>query len=404
MESKRFIADGHLVDSGILPEILNLIIEEGADYEIAEFRIGKTNENPSHIEMDLICSSPEEFDNLSRKLVRHGVYEKKTPEAVWQPAAGDGFVPEGFYSTTNHRTQVFDGGRWQAVSSQRMDAVIRRTPAGPECVKLRDVKGGDEILCSHEAVRVFPPARERETDLFGFMNSEVSSERSVDVAVQQIAKELREMKERGEKLAVVAGPVVVHTGGAEALAALIREGYVQGFLGGNAIAVHDMESYFYNTSLGVDMTAGRATHGGHNHHMRAINKIRGYGSIRGAIEAGALKSGLMYEVIQSGIPFCLAGSIRDDGPLPETVNDMIRAQGEYTEILRGSSMVMMLASMLHSIGTGNMLPSWVKTVCIDINPAVVTKLSDRGSSQTIGIVSDVGFFLRALAQTLIGSY
>ncbi|MDC7240472.1 MAG: hypothetical protein PQJ50_08950, partial [Spirochaetales bacterium] len=229
---------------------------------------------------------------------------------------------------------------------------------------------------------------------------EVSSERSYDVAVDMVAEELKQLKEKGGRMVVVCGPVVIHTGGAAALAALIRAGYVQGFLGGNAVAVHDLETVYYGTSLGVDMKNGKPTHGGHNHHMRAINRINGYGSIRAAIEAGDLSEGLMYQVIKSDIPFCLAGSIRDDGPLPETVMDMIEAQGQYAEIIRGCDMILMLSTMLHSIGTGNMTPSWVKTVCIDINPAVVTKLADRGSGQAVGIVSDVGLFLNALAGRL----
>ncbi|MBN2628430.1 MAG: hypothetical protein JXA95_17320, partial [Spirochaetales bacterium] len=244
------------------------------------------------------------------------------------------------------------------------------------------------------------PRVEGKGENFSFMSNDVSSERSYAVAAARIAGDLKALKERGGKTVVVCGPVVVHTGGKDALAALIREGYIQGFLGGNAVAVHDLEDFFYGTSLGVDMKSGIPTNGGHNHHMRAINRIYGHGSIKAAIEAGDVTGGLMHEVIRSGIPYCLAGSIRDDGPLPETVNDMIEAQRQYGEIIKDTDMLLMLSSMLHSIGTGNMTPSWVKTVCVDINPAVVTKLSDRGSAQAIGVVSDVGFFLRELCDQL----
>jgi len=265
------------------------------------------------------------------------------------------------------------------------------------CVKLRDIRTGDLVVCSSKSIRIYPPSIERRSN-FTFMANAVSSERSGQVAVDRVAAEMKNMRDSKGKVVVVCGPVVVHTGGADALASLIRDGYIQGFLGGNAVAVHDLEYRFYGTSLGVDLKTGIIIEHGHNHHMRAINTIYGCGSIRQAIDEGILTEGLMYEVVKSGIPYCLAGSIRDDGPLPETVNDMIEAQRRYAEIIKDADMVIMLATMLHSIGTGNMTPSYVKTICVDINPAVVTKLSDRGSGQVIGIVSDVGLFLRALAE------
>lgn len=236
------------------------------------------------------------------------------------------------------------------------------------------------------------------------MSNEVSSERSNSITIARIAEELKILKKENRKVTVVAGPVVIHTGGGSALAGLIRDAWISGFLGGNAVAVHDLEYCFYGTSLGVDLNTGKQVAGGHYHHMRAINRINFHGSIKKTIEAGDLKCGLMYEIVNSGIPYSLAGSIRDDGPLPETQMDMIEAQKEYADIVKDSSMILMLSTMLHSIGTGNMTPSWVKTVCIDINPAVVTKLADRGSGQTIGIISDVGLFLRALADKLGVSY
>jgi len=340
------------------------------------------------------------LEGVTKKLVQLGCYEKMVREALCVPSPKDGCVPDDFYSTTNHRTEVFIDGAWREVADQRMDGVIVVSGDGPHCKKLRDVRRGDRIVCSPESVRVFPPQRERHADFFGFMSGDVSSERSVDVAVAKIAEELKAEKRDGGKVVAVAGPVVIHTGGGPALAGLVRGGYIGGLLSGNALAVHDIESVLYGTSLGVDLVTGRPTPDGHKNHMRAINVVRGHGSIRQAIEAGAIGRGVMFEVLAAGIPYCLAGSIRDDGPLPETETDMIRAQAKYAEVIRGASMVLMLSSMLHSIGTGNMLPSYVKTVCVDINPAVVTKLSDRGSSQTIGIVSDVGLFIRALAERL----
>jgi len=398
--TRRFTATGHLIDSGILTSIFNLIIGEGADYQVVSFDIGKMNEEYSTMELDLIADNEDQIEVVTQKLVQVGCYEKTAPEAVLKPAPRDGCVPDDFYSTTNHRTEVFMDGEWRQVERQRMDAVIVADADQLLCTKVRDVQAGDMVVCNADSVRVFPPFRDRQGDLFGFMTNDVSSERSVDVIVDKVANELEESRRAAKKVVFVAGPVIVHTGGSAALEWLIRNGYVQGLLAGNALAVHDIESVLYGTSLGVALTTGRPTHEGHKNHMRAINRVRYFGSIKETIDAGALTRGVMYEVVRSDVPYCLAGSIRDDGPLPETVNDMIEAQARYAEIVSGAAMVIMLSSMLHSIGTGNMLPSWVKTVCVDINPAVVTKLADRGSSQAVGVVSDVGFFLRALAARL----
>jgi len=400
---RRFVADGHLIDSGILAAVLNLIVEEQADYEIIEFSVGRTHAHTSHLELDLICETENRLDNLTKKLVQHGCYEKKAREAVLKASEKDGTVPDDFYSTTNHRTEVFFDGEWIPVENQRMDGVIVVDGGTAECRKIRDVRKGEQVVCSSDSVRVFLPERSRQADVFGFMSNEVSSERSVEVIVASIAKELRQVKKSGGKVVAVAGPVVVHTNGSHPLASLIREGYINGLLSGNALAVHDIENEFFGTSLGIELASGKPTHQGHRNHMRAINIIRRYGSIRQAVDAGKLIDGVMYEAIKAGIPYCLAGSIRDDGPLPETEMDMVRAQEAYAEIVKDAEMVLMLSTMLHSIGTGNMLPSWVKTVCVDINPAVVTKLADRGSAQTVGIVSDVGLFLRALTHYCIGS-
>jgi lysine-ketoglutarate reductase/saccharopine dehydrogenase-like protein (TIGR00300 family) len=230
------------------------------------------------------------------------------------------------------------------------------------------------------------------------MSAEISSERKVELAVRDLAKMMRGIVERKGKIAVVAGPVVVHTGGSDDLAALIRSGYVDVLLGGNAVAVHDIEHALYRTSLGVDLTTGRPVDAGHRNHMAAINAIRTAGGISNAVHSGLLKSGVMYECAVNDVPFVLAGSLRDDGPLPETIMDLYEAQAAYTDALRDTDLVLMLASMLHSIAVGNMLPSRVVTVCVDINPAVVTKLNDRGSGQALGIVTDVGLFLNLLAQ------
>lgn len=232
------------------------------------------------------------------------------------------------------------------------------------------------------------------------MGAGVSSERRVEIVVEQIAWEMRRVRDRGGRVAVTAGPVVIHTGGSEHLSHLIREGYVQALLGGNAIAVHDIEQSLLGTSLGVDMQRGNPVHGGHRHHLRAINAIRGCGSIAKAVDQEVLTKGVMYECVRNHVPFSLAGSIRDDGPLPDTEMDIIKAQQEYARLVEGADMILMLSTMLHSIGVGNMTPAGVKLVCVDINPAVVTKLSDRGSVESVGVVTDVGLFLSLLVQQL----
>lgn len=400
MKEITIISEGHLIDSGILSDMLNLITDENLDYRIEKIDIGKIVSETSRVEIRIFGEDKKSLDEILPKIIAIGAYEKGAVNAHFEISDRDAHAPEGFYSSTNHRTEVYGDNAWNKVEQQRMDAVIIKKGKSYICTKIRDIKKGDAVLCGSESVRVYPPAAEKKDDGFAFMTNEVSSERSYDVAVDTIAAELKHIKSKGGKTVVVCGPVVIHTGGAPALAALIREGYIQGFLGGNAVAVHDLETYYYGTSLGVDMKNGKPTHGGHNHHMRAINRINGFGSIKEAVNRGDLKDGLMYQVIKSDIPYCLAGSIRDDGPLPETVNDMIEAQAQYGEIIKDTDMILMLSSMLHSIGTGNMTPSWVKTVCIDINPAVVTKLADRGTGQAVGIVSDVGLFLIALAGRL----
>jgi lysine-ketoglutarate reductase/saccharopine dehydrogenase-like protein (TIGR00300 family) len=282
---------------------------------------------------------------------------------------------------------------------------VNFTTEGPvaKCKLLRDLEIGDHVIVGVEGIRTIRKTESREqrnTQEFSFMGSGVSSERRVELVVEQIAWELRQIRDQGGKVVVTAGPVVIHTGGAEHLSRLIREGYVQALLGGNAIAVHDIEQAMMGTSLGVDMKRGVAVRGGHRHHLKVINTIRRYGSIAKAVENGVIQNGVMYECVRSNVPFCLAGSIRDDGPLPDTQMDLIKAQEEYARLLQGADMILMLSSMLHSIGVGNMTPAGVKMVCVDINPAVVTKLSDRGSIESIGVVTDVGLFLSLLTKQL----
>ncbi len=392
-------AEGHLIDSRLLAAVFDKVIERGARYHVLRFTIGRTNEEFSQLEMQVTAASREGLRELVEELIPLGCHPRPQHEARLAEA-GDGFVPDDFYSTTNHRTQVRHGGRWVDVEGQRMDAVVVVCDGRAACRKLRDVRQGEQVVCGVDGVRVLPEFQERDRLGFAFMTGDVSTERRVEVSVSRVVAMMREVKAEGGRIVVVAGPVVVHSGGGGYLSGLIRRGWVDGLLAGNALAVHDVEHAFFGTSLGVDLDHGVAVDEGHKNHMRAINVIRRVGGLRNAVERGELTTGVMHDLIANDVPYVLAGSIRDDGPLPDTLMDLVEAQERYAEMLDGARLVIMLSSMLHSIGVGNMLPAWVRVVCVDINPAVVTKLSDRGSSQTAGIVTDVGLFLHQLSAQL----
>jgi lysine-ketoglutarate reductase/saccharopine dehydrogenase-like protein (TIGR00300 family) len=394
-------AEGHLIDSGLLSAIFDKIIEFKASYEIVTFDIGRTNDDASHIKMRITAADASILDDLLQQLTTFGCHPVRERNALVKPAEKDRCVPDDFYSTTNNRTHVRVNGRWVEVEQQRMDAVIVVADGRASCRKLRDVQAGEMIVSGHEGIRVTPEFKERDRFGFAFMSNDVSSERRVEGVVGRIAEMMRHVKTSGGRIAVVAGPVVVHTGGVEHFSELIRLGYVNVLLAGNALAVHDIEYALSGTSLGIDLIVGAAVEQGHRNHMAAINTVNRAGGIGPAVESGVLTKGVMYECVKHGVEYVLAGSIRDDGPLPDTLTDLVEAQDRYAAALSNNvQLVLMLSSMLHSIGVGNMLPSWVRVVCVDINPAVVTKLSDRGSSQTIGVVTDVGLFLHRLAERL----
>ena len=376
-------------------------MEYNGRFEVEKFQIGRTNSDASHLRLKVETASRESMRQLLGRLLGLGCTPADTGDAELRKVEKDCCAPEDFYSTTNHRTMVRVGGEWITVEKQRMDALIAVEEDRACCRKLRDLRAGERVVVGMRGIRVVPESKERDRLAFAFMSNGISSERQVETAVRQTAMLIRLAREAGQKVLVVAGPVVVHTGGAPALASLIRGGFVQGLLAGNALGVHDVETALYGTSLGVRQSDGRQEEHGHRNHMRAINAIFHAGSIRGAVEAGRLKSGIMYECVKAGVPFVLAGSLRDDGPLPDTITDMNAAQDAYGRELEGAGLVLCFGSMLHSIATGNMAPSWVKMVCVDINPAVVTKVSDRGTGQAVGVVTDVGLFLDLLARTLI---
>ena len=409
VESKVVTLEGHLLDAGILNRTLDLIVEQGGSFKVLNFNLGVERQSTSAAEVRVSAPSHEVMEDIMTQLIDLGAVSR--PQEVCDTniavVAKTGVAPDDFYVTTIYPTEVRVKCEWVKVENQRMDAaiVVTDTPAGAKahCQLLRDLAEGDKVIVGVDGIRTIrqPESREqRKKQEFSFMGSGVSSERRVELLVEQIAWELRQVRDQGGKVAVTAGPVVIHTGGAQHLSWLIREGYVQALLGGNAIAVHDIEQAMMGTSLGVDMQRGIPVHGGHRHHLKVINTIRRCGNIAQAVEEGVLTKGVMYECVKNQVPFCLAGSIRDDGPLPDTEMDLIKAQAEYARLLQGTDMILMLSTMLHSIGVGNMTPAGVKMVCVDINPAVVTKLSDRGSIESVGIVTDVGLFLSLLVQQL----
>ncbi|HTP85377.1 MAG TPA: TIGR00300 family protein [Bryobacteraceae bacterium] len=393
-------AEGHLIDSHIMEQIFDTVVEYDGRFEVEHFSIGRTNSEPSRLRLRVETPSADAMRVLLGQLVGLGCSPVDSGDADLELVERDRCAPEDFYSTTNHRTMVRVGGKWVEAANQRMDAMIVVANGTAACRRLRDLRAGDRVVVGMRGIRVVPESKERDRLAFAFMSNGISSERQVETAVRQTAALLRQTREAGLKVIVVAGPVVVHTGGAEPLSRLIRAGWVSAVLSGNALGVHDIEAALFGTSLGVRQSDGRQEDHGHRNHMRAINAINRAGGIQGAVKSGRLTKGIMYECVTAGVPFVLAGSLRDDGPLPETITDMNAAQDAYAAQLRGAGVVLALGSMLHSIATGNMLPSWVKIVCVDINPAVATKVSDRGTGQAVGVVTDVGLFLDLLAKEL----
>jgi lysine-ketoglutarate reductase/saccharopine dehydrogenase-like protein (TIGR00300 family) len=409
VESRTIRLEGHLLDSGLINRALDKIMEAGGSFQVLTFDLGEQRQSTSKADVKVSAPSHEVMEAILSQLIDLGAVDLPQDErdVKLEPVIQSGVAPDDFYVTTIYPTEIRIKGQWVRLQNQRMDGAIAVTQTADglvaKCKLLRDLEVGDQVVVDVLGIRTVRKTESREqrnTQEFSFMSAGVSSERRVELVVEQVAWELRQVRDRGGKVVVTAGPVVIHTGGSEHLTHLIREGYVQALLGGNAIAVHDIEQAMLGTSLGVDMKRGVAVRGGHRHHLKVINTIRRCGSIAAAVEQGILKSGVLYECVRAGIPFSLAGSIRDDGPLPDTQMDLIKAQEEYANLIAGADMILMLSSMLHSIGVGNMTPSGVKMVCVDINPAVVTKLSDRGSVESVGVVTDVGLFLSLLVQQL----
>lgn len=396
---KTVTTQGHLIDSGLMRQIFDTVIRDGGSFEVLQFDVGRTNDEYSKARLSITCDSAEQMNTILLNLSTLGCRIDEEEEAALEPAPADGVAPPDFYSTTNHATDVRIDSRWLPVEKIRMDGVIVVEGNCAEVKKFRDLTKGQKVLVGLKGIKVKPEYVERNRTDFGFMSGDVSSERKVRLAVDRIAEIIAN---GSKKIVCVGGPILVHTGGAPDLARLIDRGYIHVLLAGNALAVHDIEANLYGTSLGIHLETGKPVEMGHRNHLRAINEVRRAGSVSNLVEDGTLKAGVMYSAVKAGIPISLAGSLRDDGPLPDTITDMNEAQEDHTRLLKDADVVLMLASMLHSIAVGNMIPAKILTICVDINPSVVTKLKDRGSLQTIGLVTDVGLFLHLLAIRLLG--
>ena len=398
----RLVMTGHIIDSMMLPQVMDLVMDLGGNFTIEELKVGQHKTDTSYCRIEVVASSPELLERIVRGARALGATAESEEPARLERVTQDGVFPEGFYSTSNLPTEVLVDGAWIPVDNIEMDTAIAvdRRAKKARCIVFQGAAVGTEVVVGYRGVRVTPLERSRKTEIFSFMASEVSAEKPKKVLIAAIAHEMREIREAGGRIVVVAGPAVVHTGAGRYLSRLIELGYVNVLFAGNALAVHDVEAALFGTALGVNVESGEPSEHGHEHHMRAINRVRAAGGLRQMVESGKLRSGVMKSAIDHGIEVVLAGSVRDDGPLPDVITDMVEAQRRMRECLGGVRMAIMLSTMLHSIATGNMLPAGVRTVCVDINPAVVTKLADRGTWQSIGLVTDVESFLRELASVI----
>ena len=392
--SQEIEVRGHLIDSSILTKIFDRIMDVGGEFEVLKIKIGKKKKDESFARLLVQGKNQKQLDKILDLVYREGATAKSQKEIKLKTAPKNMVMPDNFYSTTNNRTQIFYKNKWIQVQNMMMDKciVVRGTKA--YCVPVRDVKKGDKIIVGETGIKITPPERPREgVNVFEFMGSNSSSERPTQHIAKRVAEDIINTKKQGGKIVIVGGPAIVHTGAADSIAELIRRGFIDGVLAGNALAVHDIEYATLGTSLGMNVHDGTLAVRGHRNHMDTINAVFKSGSISNMVKSKKLKKGIMYECVKKKIPFVLAGSIRDDGPLPDVITDVAEAQRKYKEVLKDAKMVMMVCTMLHSIATGNMLPADVKVIVVDISQPTVTKLMDRGTWQALGIVSDVGAFL-----------
>ena len=399
--SREIEARGHLIDSLILTKIFDEVMDLGGEFEVLEIKIGKRKKDESYAKLRIQGKNKKHLDQILEVVYREGATARIQKEVSTKSAPKNMIMPENFYSTTNNYTQIFINGKWIKVENMMMDKCIVVKSNKAKCVPIRDVKKGDKIVTGEDGIKITPPKRPREgMNVFQFMGGSSSSERPTQHIAKKVAEDIYKTRKEGGKIVLVGGPAIVHTGAAESVATLIRNGFINALLAGNALAVHDIEYATLGTSLGMNIHDGTLAIRGYRNHMQAINFVFKAGSISKLVKSKKLKKGIMYECVKKKIPYILAGSIRDDGPLPDVITDIELAQKKYKEILKDAKMVIMVATMLHSIATGNMLPADVKVIVVDINQPTVAKLMDRGTWQAVGIVSDVGAFLPMVTQEI----
>lgn len=399
--SSEIEVNGHLIDSMILTKIMDKIMNHGGEFEILELDVGSGKTDSSHARMCVYGTSQEHLDKILHDIHRDGATVIGSNEVVLQKSPKDMALPLNFYSTTNNETWIFYKKRWVKVENQMMDKCIRVSGNLASCMPIRDVKKGDLIVVGETGVKVEPPQRPRDkANIFAFMGSSSSSERPTQYIAKEVAQDIINVTKNSGKIVLVGGPAIIHTGAASSVAELIHDGYIHGVLAGNALAVHDIENALFGTSLGMHVHNATLAQKGYRNHMDTVNAVFRAGSIAKMVNSGKISSGIFYECVKKGTPFVLAGSIRDDGPLPDVITDVVEAQRQYKKILKGADIVIMISTMLHSIATGNMLPASVKVIVVDINQPTVTKLVDRGTWQALGIVSDVGAFLPLVVQEI----
>ena len=393
---------GHIIDSWVLPRVFDAVMDLGGEFDVLEIRVGRRKDETSYARLRIRAATLERVAEIVTELQGLGAEVVSGEDVRTRPAPRDGALPAEFYSTSNLPTEVRLGGRWVPVEGTEMDVaiVVDRQASRAFTKPMVRVGQGEPVVVGYQGVRVLPIPRSRENEVFRFMNSAVSAEKPKKLVIHEIAREMRLVHERGGKILFVAGPAIVHSGAGSHLAQMIRDGHVDILFGGNAIAAHDVESALFGTSLGVNLASGLPAEGGHRNHMRAINAVRTAGSLAAVVEQGIVTRGIMFEAVRRRIPVVLAGSIRDDGPIPDVETDVLVAQERMREAVAGVELALLVCTMLHGIATGNLLPASVKTVVVDINPAVVTKLADRGSWQAVGLVTDAELFLRELATAL----
>jgi len=392
--SREIEVRGHLIDSLVLTKIFDSVMDLDGKFEVLDIEVGKKKTDESYAKLLVQGKNKNNLEKILEVVYRFGATAKLQKSIKLKSTTKNMVMPDNFYSTTNNRTQVYHNKKWINVQNMMMDKCIVVKSNTAKCITIREVKKGDKIVVGEDGIRVTPPERPREgMNVFQFMGSGSSSERPTQHIAKKVAQDIRNTKKNGGKIVLVGGPAIVHTGASDAVAALIRMGYIHSVLAGNALAVHDIEYATLGTSLGMNVKDGTLAVRGHRNHMQAINSVFRSGSISNMVKSKKLKKGIMYECVKKKIPFVLAGSLRDDGPLPDVIVDVSHAQKKYKEILKNAEMVIMVATMLHSIATGNMIPADVKVIVVDINQPTVTKLIDRGTWQALGIVSDVGAFL-----------